>query len=412
MWDAAPRSAERPSELKPGAGPLEGDAAAAAAWRAAGGVRRRLLPAQPGRGGALGAAARVARLDAAQLARRLQARDAGWPRTNAPASTPYAHPPSRQQALDAIEAAGPFLLLGVTGSGKTEVYLRAIARRWRARGAGAGAGARDQPHAAARGALRARFGAAGGRRAAQRPDARAAPAQLAGGAPRRGASCWARALRCSRSLPRLGLIVVDEEHDPATSSRRARATPRATWRCTAAARTSRSCWARPRRRWRAGSARAGATAARLPEPHGRRRAAAVRVVDMNAHQPRRDAVLAAAAGGDRASAWRAASSRWCSSTGAATRRCWPAPPAAGAATARTAAPDRVFHKIDRTLRCHHCGFTERVPRACPDCGNVDIAPLGRGTERLEEQLAELLATRGAGRRAGRASRAWTPTARA
>ena len=51
---------------------------------------------------------------------------------------------------------------------------------------------------------------------------------------------------------------------------------------------------------------------------------------------------------------------------------------------------RVFHKLDRTLRCHHCGFTERVPRACPTCGNLDIAPIGRGTERLEEQLAELL----------------------
>jgi primosomal protein N' (replication factor Y) len=50
----------------------------------------------------------------------------------------------------------------------------------------------------------------------------------------------------------------------------------------------------------------------------------------------------------------------------------------------------VFHKLDRTLRCHHCGFTERVPRACPECGNLDIAPLGRGTERLEEQLVELL----------------------
>lgn len=52
---------------------------------------------------------------------------------------------------------------------------------------------------------------------------------------------------------------------------------------------------------------------------------------------------------------------------------------------------RVFHKMDRTLRCHHCGFTERVPRACPSCGNIDIAPVGRGTERLEEHLAELLA---------------------
>ena len=51
---------------------------------------------------------------------------------------------------------------------------------------------------------------------------------------------------------------------------------------------------------------------------------------------------------------------------------------------------RVFHKGDRTLRCHHCGFTERVPRACPDCGNLDISPIGRGTEKLEEQLKALL----------------------
>lgn len=51
---------------------------------------------------------------------------------------------------------------------------------------------------------------------------------------------------------------------------------------------------------------------------------------------------------------------------------------------------RVFHKLDRTLRCHHCGYTDRVPKACPDCGNLDIAPMGRGTEQLEEQLAALL----------------------
>jgi primosomal protein N' (replication factor Y) (superfamily II helicase) len=51
---------------------------------------------------------------------------------------------------------------------------------------------------------------------------------------------------------------------------------------------------------------------------------------------------------------------------------------------------RVFHKVDRSLRCHHCGFTERVPRACPECGNLDIQPIGRGTERLEEQLAQAL----------------------
>jgi len=51
---------------------------------------------------------------------------------------------------------------------------------------------------------------------------------------------------------------------------------------------------------------------------------------------------------------------------------------------------RVFHKSDRTLRCHHCGLSQRVPRACPGCGNLDIAALGRGTEQLEERVAELL----------------------
>jgi primosomal protein N' (replication factor Y) len=51
---------------------------------------------------------------------------------------------------------------------------------------------------------------------------------------------------------------------------------------------------------------------------------------------------------------------------------------------------QVFHKTDRTLRCHHCGFTVRVPHHCPTCGSPDIHPMGRGTEQLEEQLAALL----------------------
>lgn len=52
---------------------------------------------------------------------------------------------------------------------------------------------------------------------------------------------------------------------------------------------------------------------------------------------------------------------------------------------------QVFHKNDRTLRCHHCGHTTPVYRACPTCGDLDIAPLGRGTEQLEERLVEWLA---------------------
>ncbi|MDY0011937.1 MAG: primosomal protein N' [Rhodocyclaceae bacterium] len=49
----------------------------------------------------------------------------------------------------------------------------------------------------------------------------------------------------------------------------------------------------------------------------------------------------------------------------------------------------VVHLADRRLRCHHCGWDAPVPRACPTCGNLDIHPLGRGTQRLEARLAEL-----------------------
>ena len=52
----------------------------------------------------------------------------------------------------------------------------------------------------------------------------------------------------------------------------------------------------------------------------------------------------------------------------------------------------VFHKTDRSLRCHHCGFTERVPRACPTCGNQGLHGMGHGTQRIEELLQELLPT--------------------
>jgi primosomal protein N' (replication factor Y) len=46
----------------------------------------------------------------------------------------------------------------------------------------------------------------------------------------------------------------------------------------------------------------------------------------------------------------------------------------------------VLHSADRRLRCHHCGAEEAVPRACPTCGNVDLRPHGRGTQRIEEAL--------------------------
>ncbi|MDH2917526.1 MAG: primosomal protein N' [Gallionella sp.] len=46
----------------------------------------------------------------------------------------------------------------------------------------------------------------------------------------------------------------------------------------------------------------------------------------------------------------------------------------------------VLHLKDRTLRCHHCGAQQRVPKACPTCGDVDLKPVGMGTQRIEDAL--------------------------
>jgi primosomal protein N' (replication factor Y) len=48
-----------------------------------------------------------------------------------------------------------------------------------------------------------------------------------------------------------------------------------------------------------------------------------------------------------------------------------------------------LHREPVTLRCHHCAHAERVPAACPSCGNVDLTPLGFGTQRLARALAEV-----------------------
>jgi len=46
----------------------------------------------------------------------------------------------------------------------------------------------------------------------------------------------------------------------------------------------------------------------------------------------------------------------------------------------------VWHKEDRRIRCHHCGIQQQTPKTCPGCGHPDIFPMGLGTQRLEEAL--------------------------
>ena len=69
---------------------------------------------------------------------------------------------------------------------------------------------------------------------------------------------------------------------------------------------------------------------------------------------------------------------------------------------------RVMHRVGASvpaasahqryrLVCHHCGADQPVPRSCPECGNVDLAGLGRGTQRLEEGLQALFPSARIGR---------------
>jgi len=50
----------------------------------------------------------------------------------------------------------------------------------------------------------------------------------------------------------------------------------------------------------------------------------------------------------------------------------------------------VLHQSARRLKCHHCGYETRIPVECPSCGNPDLKALGQGTQRLEETLTAAL----------------------
>ncbi len=316
----------------------------------------------------------------------------------------------------------PALLFGATGSGKTEVYLRAAAQVL----------AQDPtaqvlvmvPEINLTPQLQARFEA----RFAHLGRERVVPMH-SGLTPAQRLKGWlaahsgqARLVLGTRmavfaSMPNLRLIVVDEEHDPSYKQQegaRYSARDLAVYRArleTTAAREATSAGARTCRvllgsatpsleSWQAtivgryqrldmeeriGAGQPSGEAVHLAN-HG---LPTVRRVDMN-HQPR-NCVIAPpllAAIGERVA-------RGEQSMIFLNRRGYAPVLACHDCDWKSDCPHcsayRVFHKIDRTLRCHHCGFTERVPRACPSCGNIDIAPVGRGTERLEEHLAELLA---------------------
>lgn len=49
-----------------------------------------------------------------------------------------------------------------------------------------------------------------------------------------------------------------------------------------------------------------------------------------------------------------------------------------------------YHKFTQNLRCHYCGFTTKMPSSCPACGEIQLAYRGFGTEKIENELQELL----------------------
>jgi primosomal protein N' (replication factor Y) len=306
------------------------------------------------------------------------------------------HPLTQMQraAFEKIERAlgrfQAFLLHGVTGSGKTEVYLHLVARVLE-RG--------EQalvlvPEISLTPQLEARFRHAF-------PEARIA-VMHSGLEDVARTAAWLQAARGDSGivlgtrlgvlapLPRLALIVVDEEHDPSFKQQeglRYSARDAAVYRAWAAgcpvvlgsATPSLESW----HNWRGGRyerielAERAAPGARLP---------AVRVVDLRHKPPDQglsEPLWAAIAG---------RLSRGEQSLVFINRRGY-APVLACEACGWAAACARcsarmVLHAADRRLRCHHCGAEDAVPRACPTCGNVDLRPLGRGTQRLEEALQE------------------------
>jgi primosomal protein N' (replication factor Y) len=424
VWDAAPGGFESDT-LKPVTAVLDGIAPLNPAWRrlvqfaasyyqrAVGEVALAALPPH------------LRELDGAQWQRRLKRKGrapAAAPDAGQPAIAPDTSP-QQAEALARIAAEpGPFLLFGSTGSGKTEVYLQAVQRLLLA-----------DPQAQAlvmvpeinlTPQLEARFVA----RFAPLFGAEALVSLHSGMTPAQRLSSWlsahagpgaggARIVLGTRmavfaSMPGLRLIVVDEEHDPSYKQQegaRYSARDLAIYRSWLESSLAPPADGLPRCQVLLGSATPsleswhhsrppaeGGKYQRLLMPQrvgqgtgGAGRLPTVRLVDMNL-QPRKTvfAPVLLAAIAERIG-------RGEQAMVLLNRRGYAPVLACGSCEWKSECPHcsayRVFHKIDRTLRCHHCGMTERVPRACPLCGDIDLAPVGRGTERLQEHLEELLA---------------------
>ena len=301
------------------------------------------------------------------------------PRTNAAADREVALTPEQEAAVAAIRGGGEHLLHGVTGSGKTEVYLRACADVL--------AGGRGvivlvpeialTPQTVAR--FQARFGdtvallhsaLSDGERYDEWRRLRTGEARVAVG-PRSAVFAPVRDL---------GLVVIDEEHD---GSYKHEGDPRYDARHVAAERARRagatlvvgSATPRPET-WSALTHRT------LPNRVDARDLPPVKVLDMRGAQHPLHPLTARALQANRKAIVLLNRRGWsnfltCRSCG----KVWECPHCEVAL---------VLHRAERAIACHHCGHRERVPDRCDACGSLAVARYGAGTERIEAELRELL----------------------
>jgi primosomal protein N' (replication factor Y) len=295
----------------------------------------------------------------------------------------------------AVEAIGgalggfsAWLLHGVTGSGKTEVYLRLIARLL-----DSGRGALVLvPEIALTPQLVTRF------RERLPVPVVALHSSLADGA---RAAAW-RAAAAGRApviigtrsaiftpVPELGLIVVDEEHD---ASYKQQEGFRYSARDLAVARAQRASVpvvlgsATPSLESLANVAGGRYTKLSLPERTGRAGKPRVAVIDLRVHAARDGLSPPAVAAIERHLAADGQVLVFLNRRGyAPTMFC---PGCGWIAPCRSCDARLTVHLRRARLLCHHCGADEEMPFACPRCGN-ELAPVGEGTERVETTLKQI-----------------------
>ncbi|HUP96418.1 MAG TPA: primosomal protein N' [Usitatibacter sp.] len=301
----------------------------------------------------------------------------------------------QQEALDLTRSGGgfrPVLLQGVTGSGKTEVYLHLVADAL-ARGRQAlllvpeiGLTPQFEAH------VRSRFpGAAMTCAHSHLGQGERAAAWLAA---QSGAARIVLGTRLAALMPfhDLGLLIVDEEHDPSYKQQEGL---RYSARDVAVRRAQRLQIpivlgsATPSLESYSNARDGRYAVARLPaRAAANAEMPAVRTVDTRADRPRDGLTFALVEALKRRLQRGEQSLVFVNRRGFAPvlfcRACsWHS-------TCNRCSANLVMHRSSGELRCHHCGRHERIPVKCPSCGGLDLAPVGQGTQRVEEALATAL----------------------